>query len=597
MLLIQNAVNNNPLYAFDTQFSYKYAGGAWERVGTTVWNSSNSQFFHTINWIGTFSSDLNMFTTNYRYTIGAPGATDDQMKAFTGAAWVDFKPVFDVTSPATVNGYIKTARIIVAFKSRLLLLNTIENTGASPGTNAKFGNRCRFSHAGSPFPADGTTISSAWLNPNEEWTVGSTKYGDGAGFVDCPTTQEIISAEFIRDRLIVYFERSTWEIVYTGNPTVPFVWQKINTEVGSESPRSTVAFDRAVLTVGATGIHSCSGATVERIDERIDKEVFEVSNDQAHLMMVCGVREYFDDLVYWSIPTTSAVEHANTYPNKVLVLNYENHSFGINDDCITAFGYFEQQTGMTWSSATFSWASSSSSWDGGTFKAEERRVVGGNQQGFVFIIDTEASKNANAMQITNMSGTTVTIVDHMLQTGDYVHIYDASGISVNIFKVNDVTDASTVTLDYDFGSSYTGAYTAARVSRIDILSKEWNFYNKIGTNMSIPKMDFSVMRTANGEVSLEYYPSSADIPTFDDALVSGSLLGDGTLETKPYAIIPYEAKQDRLWHSVYPSIEGEVAQLRIYLNNDQMEDVSIVNSDFRLEGILIYAQKTSSRFQ
>ena len=54
---------------------------------------------------------------------------------------------------------------------------------------------------------------------------------DGGGYIDASTEEQIVSAEFIKDRLIVYFERSTWELAYTGNEVLPFVWQKINTEL------------------------------------------------------------------------------------------------------------------------------------------------------------------------------------------------------------------------------------------------------------------------------------------------------------------------------------------------------------------------------
>ena len=49
--------------------------------------------------------------------------------------------------------------------------------------------------------------------------------------IDAATQEAIVSAEFLKDRLIVYFERSTWELVYTGNQIYPFTWQKINTEL------------------------------------------------------------------------------------------------------------------------------------------------------------------------------------------------------------------------------------------------------------------------------------------------------------------------------------------------------------------------------
>lgn len=52
----------------------------------------------------------------------------------------------------------------------------------------------------------------------------------GGGYVEAATDEEMVSTEFINDRLIVFFKRSTWELSYTGNQVQPFIWQKFNSE-------------------------------------------------------------------------------------------------------------------------------------------------------------------------------------------------------------------------------------------------------------------------------------------------------------------------------------------------------------------------------
>ena len=96
--------------------------------------------------------------------------------------------------------------------------------------------------------------------------------------LDASTTEAIITVEFVKDRLIVFFERSTWELVYTGNQAYPFNWQQINTELGAESTFSIVPFDKICIGVGNVGIHACNGANVERIDEKIPDTVFDIHN-------------------------------------------------------------------------------------------------------------------------------------------------------------------------------------------------------------------------------------------------------------------------------------------------------------------------------
>ena len=61
--------------------------------------------------------------------------------------------------------------------------------------------------------------------------------------LDAATEEGIVSCAFLNDRLIVQFERSTWEIVYSQNAAEPFYWQKLNQGLGSQSTFSTVLLD------------------------------------------------------------------------------------------------------------------------------------------------------------------------------------------------------------------------------------------------------------------------------------------------------------------------------------------------------------------
>src|SRR5690606_29301889 len=150
----------------------------------------------------------------------------------------NFKPAINGTD------FLLTARILVVYKKRLLALNTFE--GPNAGGSNNYQNRARYARIGNPLEA------SAWREDIA-----------GAGnSIDCPTSEAIITCEFVRDRLIVYFERSTWEIAYTGNQIYPFVWQKINTELGAESTFSIVPFDKVALAIGNVGIHACNGSSV-----------------------------------------------------------------------------------------------------------------------------------------------------------------------------------------------------------------------------------------------------------------------------------------------------------------------------------------------
>jgi len=579
-------INNHTAFAFDTQYAYKYSGNAWINDGPTgsQFHGTNSDFFWASNWRGANVSTTLLFVTNFFCTVGVPvPATDDPMWYYNGVIWAAFNPINRLIGGIyTANSTIESAKIIIPFKDRLLFLNTIEQTtvGATI-TNTAYPNRCRFSHNGSPLAA------SAFYEPNE---VGAT----GGGYIDSTSQEEIISAMSIRDRLIVFFERSTRELVYTGNEEQPFFWQKLNTELGSEGSFSTVAFDKDILTIGSTGIHACNGVDVYRIDEKIPNKVFEIENVETGVKRIHGIRDFDSEMVYWTFPTGDF-----TYPDRILVFNYKNGTWAFNDDSFTCFGYFEQQSDITWAEITSTWGRLSWTWVSGVSREKHRRVIAGNQQGFVLKLDSGVASNSRSMQISQIatSGTgwmVLTIIDHTLEQGDYIEILNAQGVVIDgdglIYKVT-TTTATTVTVDTTYIGTYTGAGTASFVSLIDIKSKQWNPYIKDGSVIYLPMIDFCVDRTSDGEITVDYSTSGTSLSLINDSYNSECILGDNTLQTSAYALITLETSQDRFWHTVYFQAEGDNVQIRIYMTETQMKNPLIVFSAFELEGIILHTQK------
>lgn len=87
----------------------------------------------------------------------------------------------------------------------------------------------------------------------------------------------------------------------------------------------------------------------KRIDEKIPNLIFEVQNEagtnKALTESVYGVRDFYNELVYWAFPT--AFNDDANYPNRVLVYNYVNNTWGVFDDSFTCFGYFQVEDDIT----------------------------------------------------------------------------------------------------------------------------------------------------------------------------------------------------------------------------------------------------------
>ena len=570
-------INNNPVYAFDTQFAYQYVAGAWLRLGTgsaATWTGSNANFFWGENYRGAFAYNDLLFVTNF--TSQLPSGSKDNIRYWDNSAWTNYKPLVNATDTLT------TALMLVSFKNRLLALNTIEFTG---GQDQFFPNRLRYSWIGDPTTTGGT----------DAWRDDLPGHG---GFVDAPVKQSIVSLQILKDRLIVFCSDSTWEVVYTQNELFPFRWQQINTELGVEATFSQVPFDKVILGIGNTGINACNGSSVERIDEKIPDDVFDIHNDNDGVKRVYGIRDYFSEMVYWTFPSADAT--TTVYPNRVLAYNYRSGSWAYNDDSITCFGYYRNQNDLTWAIIYTAWQSYNTPWQSPELQSKFKQVLAGNQQGFVFVVDIDESTNAPALQITNFSVSgntaTFTVIDHNLSIGDFVKIYKLNGITgLNglIFKIFQVSGNNISVIITAAPGTYTGGGTLARVSKIDILTKQYNFYADKGRNAYVSKVDFLVDRTPNGEITVETYTSTSTDPLGLEAVITGSQVGTSILETTPYALVPYEASQEQLWHPVYFQADGEYVQLQFTMSDVQMTNIDIAESDFQLHAFTITAEPTS----
>lgn len=591
-------IEDEQIVAFDTQFPYKFVANGWDKMTgsmtTPTFTGNNAQFFWTTNFRSSTNSALYFFVTNFN--TGTTLSNSDTMYFWNGTDWTVFQPGFN---SGTATDTILSARIILQFKSRLILLNVVENTGDSPGTNITYQNRCRYSWIGDP------TNSAAFYQD----VIGS------GGYIDCPTSEAIITAQFLKDRLIVYFEASTWELVYTGNQVLPFVWQQINTELGAESTFSQVPFDKVVLGVGNVGVHACTGNNVERIDDKIPQEVFKIHNDNNGIQRVAGIRDYYTEMVYWTFP--SEMQSASfPYNDRVLTYNYKSGAWAFNDDSITAFGYFQSTvdntlTSLTWAQADTAWQDANFAWTSASTQAKFRNVVAGNQEGYTFIVNSEISSNSQSLQITDIPSYTslftasLLVIDHNLSVGDYVKVitYTTSGITgLNglIFQVITVTDSNNIVLNTSgvaISGTYLGAGTLTRVTPIEFKTKQFNFYAEQGRNSYIPHVDFLIDRTYNGQCTVDFLISSSDSSMITQNALTNTIVGTSVLETSPYALAPFEYQQTRLWHPVYFLAEGEYVQFYFYLSNAQCVDPTISEAAFQLHAMIVHATPTASRLQ
>ena len=565
------AVNNESTIGFDTQFAYERSGvGGWTRFGTAIWTGGDADFYWTSNYRGADPADTTFYVVN--------GVVADNIKFFSSLTpgWTTLRPDL---GPGR---FLDTAKIIVGFKDRLVVFNTQEEENLVQLT---FKNRARFSRDGDP-----TDAATSWSD---------VVVGEG-GFVDAPIEEAIITVEFIKDKLIVYFERSTWELVYLGRKGTPFSWRQLNNELGAESSFSIVGFDRGAIGIGNVGIHTCDGVNVKRIDQQIPEEVFNIHNGSDGPQRVYGIRDFHRELVYWTYPRAPGNP---TFPTDILVWNYQNNSFAIFEDSFTCFGTFQNESDLTWAAlgAEFgTWAQWNEPWGSGQSQSQFPFIVSGNQQGYTFIIRPDRSSNGQSLYITDMTANELVVINHNLVKDDYVLVEDAAGITIpptsdpingKVFKVTNADDVNKITLDTTFTGTYVGDGKLTRISQLNITSKEWNPGTPIGQQFRTPYIDFLLNRTTDGEVSVDYFIDSRTGDSIqDETKDSDVLLGNNTLLTRPEDNATSQPKQVRIWHRYFLQSEGMMLQIKIFMTDSQLRDLAISRSDFQMDALILYVE-------
>jgi hypothetical protein len=595
-VLEQAAINDELLMAYDTRYSYLFDQGTNEFIfqntfannaaNQFVWTGTNTDFFWTTNYRSAYWATNNIAGFHAAQTA-SPLAEGDGIRWYgtiTGAAptsgWRNFNP------PITATEFLNGGLIILPYKDRLVVLNTLE--GVNLAGTTRFPQRARWSQNGTPFysafPDGQSAQADAWR---------SDIVGKG-GFIDAPTAEVIVSAEFVKDTLIVYFERSTWQLVYTGNETLPFVWQKINTELGCESTFSKVPFDRGVFAVGNYGIITCDSVNVLRIDQKIPDEVFQIQNKNDGVKRIYGIRDYNAQLVYWTYPILSdedkqATTYDLTYPNQVLVYNYLDGSWAEFDDCFTCFGFWQRFSDVTWAQLNRSWESSNFSWNSGVLQARYPDVIAGNQRGFVFVFSQlqNLGQNAPSIPISDINPATrlITAPDHNFMNNDYVLItgvQGTTGINNVIYKVTQAT-ASTFILDTGtFVTAYTGGGLITHIPNILIQTKEFNPYYQNGDSVRVNYIDILIDRTTDGQFDCEFYSNSqTSVPLRLPTELA-------TVLTSPEPSPSYSSNQARIWHRIYTNTFGSFFQNEFVMNDTQMKDIDITTSNIRIHALIYY---------
>lgn len=576
---------------------------------------TNSQLINGIT--GVVSATGNPFivtvpsTASFSYVSGGVAIAQDRLvtssgdgvRWYDGSTWSNFQPPVNATS------ILIGCLIIFYYRDRIIVFVPTETTALGGIGTQTYYQRGRWCQNGTPYYAS-APIPSGQSSQSNAWQDDVPGKG---GFVDAPTSERIISASLIKDNMIVRFERSTWRFRYTGNEELPFQWERINAEYGADSTFSGVNFDVGPIDVGSRGITQTDGISVLRIDNIIPDEVFEFENLNSGPQRIWGIRDFDEQVIYWCFPND---QESGIYPNRVLLYNYRDPSFGIFRDSYTAFGFWQSFNDLTWGAAKFPWGTANFPWGSGQSQALYQKVVGGNQQGYVMVLQ-QLTLNEQSLRIEAITAGTpvqITSTNHNLTNVDYVNpiniIGNGSALNGNVYGI-EVVDAnnfllfsfSTASRDFDIpvtigSGTYLGAGEICRVDNFRIRTKKFNPSIQEGAATRLGWVDFYVDATNNGQFIVNYYVDDND--TVPVNLPSPNPMNDPTIN--PYSNVvetnvnQYETQgQTKVWHTLYNDCVGSFFQLEMTLSPEQINNLTIAGSDIIIHAMNIWTEQAYER--
>ena len=422
---------------------YYYNGTAFTAVtAPPTFTGTIANFFNWTNWQASTAATSYLYFTNNKDNVGR----------FTTVTYSSLVPVID-GSGQTIN----SALDVKVYKQRLLLIRpTLSVNGVQ-----------------------NQSIYWSAVQNDSLWRVDLAGQG---GNLDAPTGDIIISAEFIRDVLVVFFSHSTWIFRYTGNDNAPFRWDKINISKATNAPYGTVAYDERCTSIGNTGFIACDGANVQRYDVSI-VDYYETSFSEKYYGQAFSER--YDNLSQaWTLycsTTNSNPIIGSVAPgsDKALVYNFLENTWATYSFTtpLTCLGTFHVLNDATWASLNTSpqnlWVNTSLPWNAYIMQKLSPNLLAGDTTGHVYVMDSGNETD---------NGTAIPV---MIQTTRWNPIIDIGQrvqfIYIDVYYNKISTPA--ITLKIEFFIDNGNDVIATRSLTIDASTEELSNFKRVYVNL------------------------------------------------------------------------------------------------------------------
>lgn len=346
---IDQTSGTEKILAANLDYLLELTGGAWAKVAhntlvaAAVWTGDEDNLIHTVQYGDT------LYMANDK----------DKCQSYDGTTFDHFYPLISGVT------YVESGAFLATMKRRLIIFKTTEGATYFP-------QRARWSSA----------------------TDQSDFTGDDC--VDAPTGEHIQGIAQLGEDIIVYFDRSVWRFIYTGDATLPFRWERVSTDAGCRAPYTAIAHKGLAYAMGKAGLVATDGMQVERIDKNNPDVGLKIDPTNFNRCVSAIVEESRQIWIAYPSPGEST-------PDKILVMDFETGAWSTFDQAFTCFGFSETISSATWATLGGTWGSQTVSWGDASLQSGYPIILAGDASGNIWRVNSGLADDGDAIAMSAMS--------------------------------------------------------------------------------------------------------------------------------------------------------------------------------------------------
>lgn len=343
----------------------------------------------------------------------------------------------------------------------------------------------------------------------------------GSGAISADTFDYMTGAVIAGDYMVLEFNRSTYTLEKTRDVFNPYFIRKIPGVLGTDAQFSAVSWNNRTESIGKTGILSTDGRESVRCDTKIPYfTADEIS--QADFNLTYGGFDRINSQYLFSYRDPLSNLSSITQ-DKVLVNNYEESTWAMNDQRFSVFGQTDKGQDLAWNDIDEnedpSWARMDQTeeiWNKIGIEAAVQKTLAGDDLGFIYEINTDYDDYFVAISaITQASAAVLTITESAFQIGDLVSFANVGGMTqINGLTANVIaatTTSITVNIDSTLFSAYTSGGSVSKVISFYAETIPFNPYRNVGRRCFVSHVEF-LLNTNNGNLTIDVFDDENETP-------------------------------------------------------------------------------------